>query len=1146
MSGDYSRIRFDPRKHFTNVLMQQGRVQLDSDWNELAAVFDRRFRAQLADTLGRFVVPRRTPDAFLVRRSGAGLSIGPGRIYVDGLMAENHGAGAQVFDPVLHEPRGADPIDYRTGQPYFPPARVPELPDPPDGAPTPMLVYLDVWQRERTHVEDPELVEPAIGIDTATRTQIAWRVRVLTDDALRDPPTLAQLDPPSGAPPAFWAAATRPPAGRLTTATDDVGDPESDPCIIPPSGGFRGLENQLYRLEIHTPGPAGTATFKWSRDDASVASSVTALTRFADPAASDTLTVASVGRDAVLRFAAGDWVELLDDLQEPDAVAGVMLLVRRVDDDARLIELDPATKIPAEFAGTSEQLAERRTRVRRWDQRGSVDVDGVAVDLRAPASGGVLPIPAKGVKVRLEHGITVEFSVADDADKAPFRAGDHWLFAARTATADIEQLSAAPPHGHHHHFAPLAWVRGAQVVDLRRKWPDVDAAGQGDCDVHVDAAGHNAGDFTIQDAINRLRDAGGGTICLGRGVFFVTADALRIDGLPGPTDPEGRPRRGVTLRGRGPQTVLIRQFEASAPPNPDDDDAPPEDFEALPPFDSDDIPALDLALAPRALLRIEGAADVALSDLVLVSSAGANLRVGGVVARDVTDLRIERCFFLHAGTNDSPTLSPALALGGAVTRARIADNTFVASVGLGLDIDRRLLLADLDLRRNTFSCRRRGVALDDPSIVHLRRTAIAGNDLACGSRGIDVNGRVHDGGLVDIADNTVDAGDAVVVGATRVTVRGNTLIGPRGRLAGESRPTEPDTLLSSFRTGVGVPRGEQGSHCRVEGNTIRGFDFGVSCNNRVGDLVVRGNLIEDCDNRGVSVSPGVDQFGTNATVEGNTIRRIGLAQRASTDILGVNLEFCDRAIVRDNALEQVGDLPLEYPGGGVVSGIHMIISRRVHVAGNQLVDVGPTRPLTRPPANCSAILVSDPLETIEVTGNSVGHTDAFRTAIACRALLIGQSKDSLFNAHFFSTAVMRSSALRRTISIRGNRLAGIFSSLGDRDAPVRIHLDAFDLVFAENHVQVFEPLGLKAGPGPYLFVARVNEDPKTRLPPTFAKILHNTFESMPEDVSRTIDVTAVAGSVTGNILHNGAFAESTRNLNFAANSALVTPDLEIL
>ena len=81
MSGDYSRTRFDPRKHFTGVLMQQGRVQLDSDWNEMVLQFDRRFRAERSDTLLRYLVPRRTPDAFRVRLDAGKLSLGTGRMY---------------------------------------------------------------------------------------------------------------------------------------------------------------------------------------------------------------------------------------------------------------------------------------------------------------------------------------------------------------------------------------------------------------------------------------------------------------------------------------------------------------------------------------------------------------------------------------------------------------------------------------------------------------------------------------------------------------------------------------------------------------------------------------------------------------------------------------------------------------------------------------------------------------------------------------------------------------------------------------------------------------------------------------------------------------------------------------------------------
>jgi len=42
MSFDSSRFTFNPWNDFLGVVMQQGRVQLDSDWNEWLAEFARR------------------------------------------------------------------------------------------------------------------------------------------------------------------------------------------------------------------------------------------------------------------------------------------------------------------------------------------------------------------------------------------------------------------------------------------------------------------------------------------------------------------------------------------------------------------------------------------------------------------------------------------------------------------------------------------------------------------------------------------------------------------------------------------------------------------------------------------------------------------------------------------------------------------------------------------------------------------------------------------------------------------------------------------------------------------------------------------------------------------------------------------------
>ena len=66
MSGDYSRVRFDPKNDFSGVLMQQGRVQLDADWNELVALLDRRCapRRRISSAEARFREKPRMAFAF--------------------------------------------------------------------------------------------------------------------------------------------------------------------------------------------------------------------------------------------------------------------------------------------------------------------------------------------------------------------------------------------------------------------------------------------------------------------------------------------------------------------------------------------------------------------------------------------------------------------------------------------------------------------------------------------------------------------------------------------------------------------------------------------------------------------------------------------------------------------------------------------------------------------------------------------------------------------------------------------------------------------------------------------------------------------------------------------------------------------------
>ena len=144
-----------------------------------------------------------------------------------------------------------------------------------------------------------------------------------------------------------------------------------------------------------------------------------------------------------------------------------------MDDATRTILL--TEPLPADVFPTGAQDRTepgRHTRLRRWDQSGQVlRPDGTVFhDLDAPGSTGLIPVPGPGVQLFLEHGIIVTFGLEGRA--GGFRAGDHWAFAARTADASVETLDAAPPRGHHHHYARLAIVSFPEgETDCRVLWP---------------------------------------------------------------------------------------------------------------------------------------------------------------------------------------------------------------------------------------------------------------------------------------------------------------------------------------------------------------------------------------------------------------------------------------------------------------------------------------------------------------------------------------------------------------------------------------------------------------------------------------------------------------------------------------------------
>ncbi len=163
MKGDFSRNSFDRLKHFRRVLMQQGRVQLDADWNEQVSIFWHFLRALARDIGGEHWGPwdNETRGFKIAPNTDKNdLLIGTGSYYVQGVLCEN--GNQQLLYSKQYGYPFPDSVEIKnidSGNNY--------------------LAYLDVWERHITYVEDDYMREVALaGPDTAARSKIVWRVKL--------------------------------------------------------------------------------------------------------------------------------------------------------------------------------------------------------------------------------------------------------------------------------------------------------------------------------------------------------------------------------------------------------------------------------------------------------------------------------------------------------------------------------------------------------------------------------------------------------------------------------------------------------------------------------------------------------------------------------------------------------------------------------------------------------------------------------------------------------------------------------------------------------------------------------------------------------------------------------------------------------
>lgn len=433
MKGDFSRIIFDPEKHYSSVRMQQGRVQMDADWNEQLDIEAHRDETTHRDVIGHCGGPLGTDNqgnelaGFKIELNQADLTISGGRYYVHGILCENDEEDASLLDQP-DWPTGLTPIGTGSSDPL------------PTGE---YLVYLDVWQRHLTYLDDGEIREVALGgPDTATRTKAVWQAKLFPVPEGSPPAECAQFG-------ADWSPDPRTP-GTLAARAEP--DPETtDPCIVPAEAGYRRLENQLYRVQVHHGGTVagGNATFKFSRENGAV------VAQWEDQD-DDILTVSSSGRDEVLGFSAGDWVEITDDQNDLTGTPGVFVRVLKVEGRELTIEQPSPVLNIQDFP--------LNPKVRRWESTGG--------EAELPVE---IPAENDGF-IELEDGVQIKFD-----DIGEYRSGDYWVMPARTETGTIDwptdpasgspdpEPAQLPPHGIEHRYCPLAIAHfdGANWNELR-------------------------------------------------------------------------------------------------------------------------------------------------------------------------------------------------------------------------------------------------------------------------------------------------------------------------------------------------------------------------------------------------------------------------------------------------------------------------------------------------------------------------------------------------------------------------------------------------------------------------------------------------------------------------------------------------------
>lgn len=232
---------FDPLLRYIGVRLQQGVPIVDADVNELDDIRSFELRAFLKWFVGDgvpegsdafHIVATGVADDFTIARGTAPAPPGAdnvatglgfvGRCVIDGRDAIIRSDVAFRSQPLHVSQAGAAALAADWGVPT-----VAELP----AVDTTIVVFIDLWDRLVTPTEEPTLIFPGLGTESAARLRREWVVRWTTDPA---PPTFG--DPGYLAGHSYYALATvaRHSADPLVR-TSDVVDQRERRLLLPPA-----------------------------------------------------------------------------------------------------------------------------------------------------------------------------------------------------------------------------------------------------------------------------------------------------------------------------------------------------------------------------------------------------------------------------------------------------------------------------------------------------------------------------------------------------------------------------------------------------------------------------------------------------------------------------------------------------------------------------------------------------------------------------------------------------------------------------------------------------------------------------------------------------------------------------------------------